>query len=84
MDKWTHGKENGVIISHRDLSPEACDGLIAEFVSRDGTDSGYTRLSHSQRKAQVKRQLDRGEAVIVYDEVSQTANIVPKEDLDLR
>jgi uncharacterized protein YheU (UPF0270 family) len=74
-------KEKGVIIPHRDLSKEALQGLLEEFVSRDGTDSGYTKLSLRQRVDQVRRQLDRGEAVVVYNPTTRSANIVPRRDL---
>ncbi len=73
-------KEYGVIVPHENLSKEALNGLIEEFVSRDGTDSGYTKLSLEQRAGQVKRQLEKGTAVIVFDQTTQTANIVPKEE----
>jgi uncharacterized protein YheU (UPF0270 family) len=80
----SHTEEKGIIVPHRELSQKALKGLLMEFVSRDGTDSGYTRLSHDQRMEQVKRQLDRGEAFIVYDEISQSANIVPRENLAMQ
>jgi uncharacterized protein len=73
--------EKGVVVPHRALSPEALQGLLEEFVSRDGTDTGYTKLSLQQRVDQVRRQLDSGDAVIVYDETTQTANIVSNQDL---
>jgi uncharacterized protein YheU (UPF0270 family) len=73
--------EKGVVIPHHKLSSEALQGLLEEFVSRDGTDSGYTKLSLQQRVDQVRRQLDGGDAVIVYDETTQTANIVSNQDI---
>lgn len=75
-------KEKGIVISHRKLSADALQGLLEEFVSRDGTDSGYTKLSLQQRVAQVRRQLERDEAVVVYNEVTHTANIISRRDLD--
>jgi uncharacterized protein YheU (UPF0270 family) len=75
-------KGKGVIVPHRELSEEALQGLLEEFVSRDGTDSGYTKLSLQQRVDQVHRQLDRGEAVVVYNPATQSANIIPRSDLD--
>ena len=75
-------KEKGVIVPHSDLSETALQGLLEEFVSRDGTDSGYTKLTLAQRAAQVRRQLDRGEAVVVFNEQTQTANIILRNDLD--
>jgi uncharacterized protein YheU (UPF0270 family) len=57
------------------LSDDVLDALIEEFVSRDGTD-----LADAQSKiAQVRTQLRRGLIVIVYDEESETTNIVPKD-----
>ena len=56
-------------------------GLIEEFVTRPGTDTGYTRASLEDNVAMVLRQLDRGAVGIVYDEDTDTANIVPREVL---
>ena len=69
--------DNQLIIPHRDLSPEALSGVIQEFVTRDGTDSGYTRGSLEENMAMVRRQLDSGRAVIVFDNQTQSCNIVP-------
>lgn len=71
--------DDRLIIPHRRLSPEALAGLIEEFVTRDGTDSGYTRGSLEANVAMVRRQLDAGKAVIVFDNRLQTWNIVPAE-----
>jgi uncharacterized protein len=63
------------------LSPEALNGLIEEFVTRPGTDTGYTENTLEQNIDMVKRQLKRGDAVIVYNKNSQTANIVSRNQL---
>ena len=56
------------------LSPDVLDSLIEEFVTRHGTE-----LSDAAAKAvQVRGKLLRGEVIIVYDEVSEQTNIVPK------
>ena len=68
-----------LVIPHKQLSPEALSGLIEEFVTRDGTDSGYTRGSLDENVAMVRRQLDRGQAVIVFDERTKTCNIMPAD-----
>lgn len=68
-----------MIIPHKRLSPAALNGLIEEFVTRDGTDTGYTKGTLEENVAMVMRQLDRGDVFIVFDEASQAANIVPKE-----
>ena len=71
--------QKGIIIPHDRLSPDALRGLIEEFVTREGTDTGYTEGSLEGNIEMVKRQLDRGKAVIVYDETTGSANIVPKD-----
>jgi len=69
----------GITIPHDRLSQTALQGLIEEFVTRDGTDTGYTDGSLDKNVEMVIRQLKRGDVVIVYDEATETANIVPKE-----
>jgi len=62
------------------LSPEALDGVIEEFVSRNGTDYGMTDVPLETKMQQVKRQLKAGQSVLVYDEAMQTCNILSAED----
>jgi uncharacterized protein YheU (UPF0270 family) len=70
-----------MIIPYRKLSPDALRGLIEEFVTRDGTDSGYTKKTLNENVAMVLDQLERGEASIVFDQRSKTCNIVSGEHL---
>ena len=70
-----------MIIPYEKLSPEALRGLIEEFVSREGSDSGYTQKSLDENVEMVMRQLRRQEAFVVYDETTESANIVSKEAL---
>jgi uncharacterized protein YheU (UPF0270 family) len=71
-----------VIIPYEKLSPAALFGLIEEFVTREGTDSGYTEKSLEENVEMVMVQLRRGQAFIVYDEATQTANIISKDILN--
>ena len=68
-----------MIIPFEKLSPEALRNLIEEFVSREGTDSGYIKGSLEESVAQVIRQLTKKQAFIVYDETTETSNIVPAD-----
>jgi uncharacterized protein YheU (UPF0270 family) len=74
-------KEQGTIIPHEKLSPQALRGLIEELVTRDGTDNGYIQATLEQNVAMVMAQLRRKEVVVVYDASSRTANIVPTQNL---
>ncbi|MBI4767368.1 MAG: YheU family protein [Deltaproteobacteria bacterium] len=71
-----------MIIPYEKLSREALRGLIEEFVTREGTDSGYTEKSLDENVEMVKKQLEKKEAFIVYDEETETANIVSKRHLE--
>ena len=62
------------------LSPEALQGIIEEFVSRNGTDYGMTDVPLETQMQQVKKQLKSGQAVLVYDEEMQTCNILSADD----
>ncbi len=73
--------ENGVIIPFEKLSMDVLDGLIEEFVTRDGTDTGYENKSLPGDVDAVKKQLEQGNAFIVYDQKTGTCNIVHKDDL---
>ncbi len=68
-----------VTVPWKRLSPEALQGLVEEFVSREGTEYGPRPVPMGVKVAQVLRQLERGSAVIVFDEASGTCNIVPAD-----
>lgn len=76
-------KYETMIIPHQQLSSDALQGLIEEFITRDGTDYGEVEISLTQKVAQVKRQLDRGEVVIVFDPASESVSILTKYDAKL-
>ncbi len=68
-----------VEVPYTTLSEHALDGLITEFVTRDGTDYGTVERTLAQKIADVRRQLERGEATIVFDAETETVNIVVAE-----
>jgi uncharacterized protein len=70
-----------LIIHYQTLSPEALHGVIEEFVTRDGTDYGLVEATLEQKINDVLRQVKTGKAFIVFDEATQTPNIVRKGDI---
>jgi hypothetical protein len=68
------------VIAVNMLSPDALHGVIEEFVSRGGTDYGEGEASLESNIRQVKHQLEKGLAVLVYDDQSETTNILVKDD----
>lgn len=68
-----------MLIPYDKLSPEALRALIEEFVTRPGTDTGYTAGTLEDSVDMVMKQLRLGDVFIVYDDKTESANIVPKE-----
>ena len=66
----------GIDLSPDELSAEALHGLVEEFVTRDGTDYGAAEAGLAEKVAQVIAQLRSGEARLVFDSETETANIV--------
>lgn len=65
-----------VPISYRELSAEALKGVIEAFVLREGTDYGEREFSLEQKVVHVMRQLERGEAQIVFDPNTESVDVV--------
>ena len=57
------------------LSPDTLQALIESFVLREGTDYGMYEVPLASKVSQVRNQLERGEAQIVFDPVTETVDI---------
>ncbi len=71
-----------LVISPTDVGREALEGLVQEFVSRDGTDYGDVEWTLEQKACAVKSQLDSGEVRIVFDREQERVNLVVARDLE--
>ncbi len=67
-----------MIIPWKELDAETLDNLIESFVLREGTDYGEQERSLEQKVEDVRRQLSSGEAVLVWSELHETINIMPR------
>ena len=65
-----------IVIPHQELSAEALRGVIESYVLREGTDYGEREHSLEQKVAQVRAQLERGQARILFDEETNTVTLV--------
>ena len=68
--------EEPVVIPYTQLSEDALRGVLESFVLREGTEYGERDVSLEQKVAQVVKQLQRGEAQIVFDPGSESVDIV--------
>ena len=64
-----------MIIPYNMLNKDTLEGLVEEFVSRDGTDNGYDQDIYTKRSS-VMKLLTTKEAAIVFDSKSQSTNIM--------
>jgi len=65
-----------IIVPHTELSADALEGVIQSFVLREGTDYGEHDVPFETKVLQVRRQLERREAEIVYDQNTESIGIV--------
>lgn len=72
-------QQPAVEIPHEQLSPEALRGVIESFVLREGTEYGERDVALDTKVDQVLRQIERGEAQIVFDPNTETVDVVVKQ-----
>ena len=67
-----------MIIPWQELEVATLENLIETVVLREGTDYGEQERSLEQKVADVRRQLERGDVVLVWSELHESVNIMPK------
>lgn len=67
-----------MIIPWQELNAETLRNIIESFVLREGTDYGLEEKTLDEKVADVEQQLKFGELVIVWSELHETINIMPK------
>jgi uncharacterized protein YheU (UPF0270 family) len=70
--------EDGVEVPYTRLSAPVLRRVAEAYVTREGTDYGQVERPLAAKIDAVIRQLERGEATIVYDARSDSINIVPR------
>ena len=70
-----------VIVPPEALSVSTLQALLEEFVTREGTDYGPREYTLEQKVASVRRQLERGEVVIVFEPESSTTTLRARDTL---
>ena len=67
-----------MIIPYEQLSADAVQGLIEEFITREGTDYGDVEFSLSEKVEHVRAQLINKDIVIVFDAVMDSVSLQPR------
>ncbi len=69
-----------MIIPPEKLTLEVIRGIVEAFITREGTDYGEREFSLQDKVRHLMPQVLRGEVLIVYDDATESVNLVPKED----
>ena len=72
-----------MIIPHQQINPDTLHALLEEHALREGTDYGEHEISLATKITQLRRQLEQGDIVLVYSELHETVNLLPKDQLNL-
>lgn len=58
------------------LTAEALEGVIDDFILREGTDYGTNEVSLESKRADILRQLKKGVAKLVFDVETESITLV--------
>jgi uncharacterized protein YheU (UPF0270 family) len=64
-----------IVVPHNELAADVLRAVVESFVLREGTDYGEREYSLDEKVARVIRQLERGEAHIVFDPDTESVDI---------
>ncbi len=67
---------SAVVVPHSELKAELLRSIIESFVLREGTDYGEREFSLEDKVRRVMRQIEHGEAQILYDPQTESVDIV--------
>lgn len=70
------------IIEPEQISKDALDNIIKDYVMREGTDYGHSDRSLEQKTEAVMKQLKSKSIVILYDNDLGSCNLITKQELE--
>lgn len=71
-----------MIIPWQQIEPDTLKNIIEAFVLREGTDYGEHERTLDEKVDDIRRQLERGDLVLVWSELHETINIMPRAALN--
>lgn len=60
------------------LPEETLTAVLEEYATREGTDYGMQDFTLAEKVAQIRLQLQRGEAIIDFDPDTETCHLLPR------
>jgi uncharacterized protein len=70
-----------VVVPWDRLTADALRGVIVEFVTREGTEYGEDDVPLERKIEQVRRQIERGDVVILFHAGTETVNLARAKDM---
>tara|TARA_Y100001954_G_C15401154_1_gene402706 strand:+ start:21 stop:227 length:207 start_codon:yes stop_codon:yes gene_type:complete len=64
-----------MIVPWQQIEPATLENLIREFVLREGTDYGDSEIPLASKVLQIQKQLQSGDAVVVFSELHESVDI---------
>lgn len=61
------------------LSEMALEGVISNFIVREGTDYGTVEVSYSTKVEQIKKQIAKGDIIISFDPNTETVSLFTRQ-----
>jgi uncharacterized protein YheU (UPF0270 family) len=77
-------QEVPIEITPEQISEEALNGIIEHFILREGTDYGAVEVSLEAKMRQVRKQIEKGDIKIVYDQSAETVSLLTARDFKNR
>ncbi len=71
-----------MIIPWQQLNQQTLYALLAEIVTRDGTDYGNEEIHTETKVSQLLQRLQSNDAELVWDNHTETGNIISRYDLN--
>lgn len=61
----------------QNLSAEALEGVIDDFIHREGTDYGAVEASLERKRREIMTQLEKGFVKLMFDPETESITLVP-------
>lgn len=71
-----------MLIPYQDISSDALDNLIDEFVLREGTEYGESDFSLEEKSKSVLLQIKSGDVVIIYSELNENVSLITQSQFN--
>ncbi len=68
-----------LVIPFEQLSNDALNGVLEEYISREGTDYGLIEKDLDAQLAVARKQLTKGRVLIIFDPVTERCQIIESE-----